>query len=492
MRWSSCANGLADRARLLLILLLAAGLRFGALARDARFHPDEALFSTFARSAALNGQWLLPGALDKPPLSIYAGALVMTAFAQPDPATNLPLLSARAGEIAARLPGVLAGLLLVAVVYRLARRLYGEPTALIAALLLALSPFAVASSATAFTDGLMLLLMTAALWAMSERRAGLSGLCLALAFASKQQALIYLPLIAALAWALTALTPRQVVRMLVPLTIGAALLIGWDAARAQPGGIFALAAANNAPWRLIRSDEVLPRLQAWLTSGVTLFGFAPVTVALLALSLIVLARRLMKPDRAALVDLILLGYVIAYLLLHWLIAFNTFDRYGLPLLPPLMLLTARGLALAGRWLASPLARGVGIGLLCAALIAPTMSAPGDRLMIGGDPHDERGIDALADSLNRRALGAIIYDHWLGWELDYYLGQWTDKRRVYYPTPATLADDARRQPDPAPRYFVAPASEPVGRWLDALRAAGFAVTLDEQSAHFVVYRLLPPE
>ncbi|MFN8371501.1 MAG: hypothetical protein U0694_01290 [Anaerolineae bacterium] len=49
------------------LLLLAAFLRFHALAQDVRFHADEALFATFARSsAALDGQWLFPGALDKP------------------------------------------------------------------------------------------------------------------------------------------------------------------------------------------------------------------------------------------------------------------------------------------------------------------------------------------------------------------------------------------------------------------------------------------
>ncbi len=485
---------MADRhRRLLLILLFAAALRFGALTQEARFHPDEALFSTFARSAALNGQWLLPGALDKPPLSIYAGALVMTAFAQPNPFTHLPLLSTRAGEIAARWPSVLAGLVLVAVTYRLARRLYDDQTALLAALLLALSPFAVAYSATAFTDGLMLLFMVAALSAIVERRAGISGACLTLAFASKQQALFYLPLIVTLAWAFDALTLRQMIRFVVPFAIGTALLVGWDAARAQPSGYFTLAAANNDPWRLIRADEVLPRLQAWLDSGARLFGFAPVTIALATLGLVALGRRLQKPTRAALIDLILLGYTLAYLLLHWLVAFNTFDRYWLPLLPPMVLLLARGLTSAGRWLAPyPVARWAAIAVLTALLIVPTMDAPRSSLTVGDDPHDETGIDSLADSLNRRTLGAIIYDHWLGWELDYYLGQWTDKRRVYYPTPKALADDARRQPDPAPRYFVAPASEPVGRWLDALRAAGFAIALDEQSAHFVIYRLTPPQ
>ena len=58
-------------------MLLACTLQFNQLGRDQRFHPDEAHFMTFARDAAVKGEWLLPGALDKPPLSIYLSALSM-------------------------------------------------------------------------------------------------------------------------------------------------------------------------------------------------------------------------------------------------------------------------------------------------------------------------------------------------------------------------------------------------------------------------------
>ena len=63
----------------LLILLVGTGLRFHGLARDARFHPDEALYNTFARDAAVYGDWLFARPLDKPPLMLYANALSMAA-----------------------------------------------------------------------------------------------------------------------------------------------------------------------------------------------------------------------------------------------------------------------------------------------------------------------------------------------------------------------------------------------------------------------------
>ena len=66
---------MAKRLIPILILLLAALARSGALADDARFHGDEALFATYARNAAIYGDWMLSGALDKPPVSLYAMAL---------------------------------------------------------------------------------------------------------------------------------------------------------------------------------------------------------------------------------------------------------------------------------------------------------------------------------------------------------------------------------------------------------------------------------
>jgi hypothetical protein len=129
-----------------------------------------------------------------------------------------------------------------------------------------------------------------------------------------------------------------------------------------------------------------------------------------------------------------------------------------------------------------------IGLLG---ILPALDAANGRVPAGGDQGKHAGIDALADYLNGKPLGTIIYDHWLGWELGYYIGTWSDKRRVYYPTPAALAADARLQPDPAPRYFPVPADQPVTPWLDALRSAGFIVSLVYDDGRFRVYELIRP-
>jgi 4-amino-4-deoxy-L-arabinose transferase-like glycosyltransferase len=226
----------------IVILLLASALRFHALAQDARFHPDEALFATFARNAAVKGDWLLRGPLDKTPLTIYAQALSMTFFGVQQ-VNDVLDLEIHTGEFVARLPNTFASILLVAVMYALAKRfypfgVYGEggqtskrvwEVGLISMTLTAFSPYAVAFSATAFTDGLMLLLITLALWMASAGRWAWSGFYLVLAYASKQQALLYAPLILTVGWAVGALyiTPlRKLFHFIMPLALGFSVFLG--------------------------------------------------------------------------------------------------------------------------------------------------------------------------------------------------------------------------------------------------------------------------
>jgi len=501
------------------LLLAAAFFRLHALTKNERLHPDEALFSTFARSAAVNGDWLLHGPLDKPPLTIYAEALSMM-FIGVRPLPNGVLdLDIHVGEFAARLPAALGSIVLVAAIYRLSHDLYphtkrrgdlaGRPanlTPILAMSLLALSPLAIAFSATVFTDGLMLLWLALALMMAARRRWGWSGVFLALGFASKQQALLYLPLILMIGWGESSKHHdpafKSLARFALPLVLTVAILIVWDVLRAQPGGVWGLAAANNNPGRLIRANEIAPRLLKWLEYAQTLAGLSWLTALLSALGIAPLAARIAgEPrNRSSLVDVLLATYVLAYFLAHWLVALNTYDRYLLPVLPPILLLMARGVEWMEKFaLRMESYRKVFTSLLIVllffcilALCFSALDASEGRINVGADLGEHTGIDDLAEFLNSRSLGAIVYDRWLGWELGYYMGQWSDKRRVYYPTPDEMVSGALQQPDPAPRYFPAPADEPLGPWLEALRSAGFAVTLVYDTPHFVVYALIPPD
>jgi 4-amino-4-deoxy-L-arabinose transferase-like glycosyltransferase len=487
------------------IELVGATFRFHALTQDIRFHPDEALFSTFARAAAVNGDWLLHGALDKPPLTIYLSAVSMMLFGVHPLPNGVLDLDVHIGEFAARVPGTFGSILLVVVMYRLARSLYpnGQTRFIVPLLamgLMAVSPFAIAFSATVFTDGLMLLFMMLALMMVARGRWGWSGMFLALGFASKPQALYVIPLLVAVGWALDdrRTWSSRVARLALPTIFIFGLLLIWDVFRDQPGGIWGLAAANNNPGRLIRANEIISRMSACAGYARLLAGPGLVTIVLAFCAVMAFVWRMVYEPRwrTTLIDVVLITYVLAYMLAHWLVAFNTYDRYLLPVLPVALLLMSRGVAWAQdlmpeNRMTTTLRIGIA-GLCLIAFFLPARDASEGRARVGGDLSKHTGIDGVGVYLNSRDLGAIVYDHWLGWELSYYLGAWSDKRRVYYPTPDTLVAGALSEADTALRYFPVPADEQAGPWLEALRNAGFTVSLAYEVPRFRVYELVRPD
>lgn len=475
-------------ALLVCILLLGAGLRFGELARDVRFHSDEALYITYARNAAVHGDWMLSGPLDKPPLSLYASALALhfiAAEVTPSGVIDVPI---RRGEFAAKLPNVLAGLIFISMVYALAQALYGDGssalrqrTALLAALMAAVSPYTVAYSTSAFTDMLMLMFMTGAVLAGVRLRPVWSGLLLALSIASKPQGILFLPLAVGVILMSKSTTmgerARRLVWMTGALATGLALLLVWDMIRPETS-LFTLGSINISQGRVLSPvDEWGARFATWARHGTHLMG----TTALTGFILLVGWAGAIK--RRAGVDVMLLAMAAGYFLLHWLAAFYTFDRYLLPLVPLLGLLAARTLAAVNR--AALLA-----GIWAAIILLGTAGYHDPRADVYRSTQTD-GLIQLASYLNSRRLGAIIYDRWMGWEMGYYMGAWSDKRRVYYPDPVIQARDALLNPDPAPRYFVAPDNQDVTVWLGAFHAAGFNTRLDYNVGGFKVYEIIPP-
>lgn len=479
----------ANRWLVIGILLLGAGLRFGLLVRDMRFHPDEALFATFARRAAVNGDWQLHGPLDKTPLTIYVNAVSMMLFGVTPLPDGVLTLDVHTGEFAARIPGTFANILFMAVIYALAKRLYPKsPSVPVFALLLAaLSPYALAFSATAFTDGLMLLCITLAMWMGSRGNWFAAGIGLALGFWCKQQALLTIPLVLMMGYCVDTRRniPKQIgdfIRLMLPIVIGVGLLFLWDSGRAQITNLWTLAVVNNDPGRLARLDELLPRFLAWINLGQYLAGAWWVTAALVLLAIVALLRRGKRTEW------LLALYIGLYLLMHWLIALNIYDRYLLLILPPMLLLIAYGLAhVVGTRPVSSLPKillSFALLLLFSLLISPAFP-------IGGDHGENSGIDRLGEFLASKPVATIVYDHWLGWELGYYLGTWPDERLVFYPDAFALSADALLQNDLAPRYFPVPINKPYQRWLDLLRYDGFSINLVYDQPPFQVYELIPP-
>ncbi|MBK7219190.1 MAG: glycosyltransferase family 39 protein [Candidatus Promineofilum sp.] len=268
--------------------------------------------------------------MDKPPLLFYSQALFYPLFG--------PV------EWAARLPALLASLLLIPLAGMLARRLGGgRVAAVVAAAVVAVAPLAVQFSATAFSDPLLTFWLTAALVVVLARpgraRPGLVGLCLGLALATKYQAALFLPLVVGLAW-LRGWGRREWARGLAGLAVVVALLLLWGAARADGAGLVARQWANIGGLRPAWSWELWPRLvegaRLWrLALGWPLLALGGVTAAAVALS-----RRARARLGAA--DALLALFVVAYLLLHWLWAVPAWDRYLLPVLPIVAALLGRG------------------------------------------------------------------------------------------------------------------------------------------------------
>ncbi|MCE2473735.1 MAG: hypothetical protein J4G18_17905, partial [Anaerolineae bacterium] len=263
-------NGLGELRRLAVgatIILLASLLQFHLLTRDSRFHSDEAFFMTFARGAAVQGDWLLPGSLDKPPLSIYLSAFSMIAVGNSADAAGVLQLDVYAGEFAAALPNVMLALLFTALMMRLAWQRYRDwPCACFAGLLSAASPYLAAFGAAAFTDMSLLFFALVAFYFAGRRRWAWAGLALGLAFWGKQQAFFV-----AIFLALLLIRERagrcDWLRFSLPLGAAILALLAWDAARPE-ASIFLQAAANNAP------DQLLALPGVWLGRLAHLLGAA--------------------------------------------------------------------------------------------------------------------------------------------------------------------------------------------------------------------------
>ncbi|TVR20748.1 MAG: hypothetical protein EA396_09735 [Anaerolineaceae bacterium] len=450
------------------VLMMAFALRLGAAVDDVRLHPDEALYSTYARSAAVFGAWMLDGPVDKPPVSLYANALSQHFIAARHTESGVIDVPLRAGEFAAKWPNVVAGLLAVALVMAWARSADGLRGGWLAASLMAVAAYPVAYSASAFTDMLMVTLALGGIIAAHRGRAGLSGLLLALSIATKPQAVFFLPLV----WfALRDDGARA--RALLWLALGLVGLVLWDVARPEDS-LFALGSANIDQGRWLADPaDWPPRAAAWLAHAGGLFGHP-------ALSLFAAFSAMWGVWRGGMARLLAL-WCGAFFIGHIISALPTFDRYLLPLVPPLCLLMASALVTIPRRTRYAVA---------AVLVILALVNPHDPRADVFRPTSEAAFIQTADWLNSREMGAIIYDHWLGWQMGYYMGAWTDKRRVYYPDADTFVADARNNPDRAPRYLLAPhtPASDVAVWLAAARADGWRVSLAYANDGLRVYRL----
>lgn len=192
-------------------------------------------------------------------------------------------------------------------------------------------------------------------------------------------------------------------------------------------------------------------------------------------------------------DLTLMSFTLGYFMLHWLLAFPVWDRYMLGLVPVICLLIGRLASLVYRFSVGRVGNAMVVVLVLALLIPPAAQAFQSATPIGGDhgPHD--GIDRIAAFLRDLPYGTVVYDHWLGWVLRYYL--WDANVYVaYFATPGSLAEDLHVFGRTSPRYIVFSSDESTTRIERVIAADGFALSpvLSAQDRHgrptFTLYRI----
>ena len=479
---------------LVVLVLLALALRLPPLLEN-RFHPDEALYGYWGLLIALGrDSGLVDVPVYKPPLLPYLIAGTQGLFSK--------------SEFAVRLPGLVSGVLTIPLVAALAHTLYHDRwTTVTAAACTALSPFAILFSATAFTDPPMVTLGLAACVAAARHRPGWAGLLAGLSFATKQAGLAWLPLILLLQVA-DAQSPISVIKPLL-LVIGHwSLVIGfvfvWDAVRVAQGaeGFWSLGVTGYGGLRFIWPQEVGTRLRGWLELARYLF-VSPAANGILLVGLPALVwHALHNRTQEALIDLLFVSFLLAYFFLHWLWAFPVWDRYLLPLAPVLAILLGRIVSLASSFICRVTrasARYATFIVHCSlfiALILPAWNAAAhSHYPVGGDHGAYDGIDQVAAFLNSQPEGTVVYQHWLGWEYDYYLFDGPISL-AYWPTPAWLAQDVMVFGTHTPRYITFPAWESPGRVEQALAEVSYQLnpvlitTRRDGVPSFTIYQIQP--
>jgi 4-amino-4-deoxy-L-arabinose transferase-like glycosyltransferase len=477
---------------LLALTLLALALRLPPVL-DNRFHPDEALYGYWGLLIALGKD---PGLVDvpvyKPPLLPYLIAVTEGLLGK--------------SEFAVRLPGLLSGVLTVPLTAALAHTLCRDRwAAMAAAASVALSPFAILFSATAFTDPPMVALGLGACVAAARNRPGWAGLLAGLSLATKQTGLAWLPLTVLLLVSNLQSPVSKLSVNLIHLLVALAAVVGmtfvWDTLRVAQGaeGFWSLGVTGYGGLRFIWPQEVGTRLRGWLELAHYLFVSPIVNGALLIGLPALVCQALRRRSQEALVDLLLVSFLLAYSFLHWLWAFPIWDRYLLPLLPILAILLSRIVGSISSCVRRAVRHRALFIVHCSlfiALIFPAWNAAAhSQYPVGGDHGAYDGIDQVAAFLNSQPEGTVVYQHWLGWEYDYYLFGGPISL-AYWPTPAWLAQDVLVFGADDPRYITFPAWESPDRVERALSEIGYELnsmlttTRRDGVPSFTVYRIQP--
>ncbi len=428
---------------LVLITLIGYILRLPMIDRFP-FREDEAIYSYWALHGWHQDPLFLNVWPDKPPIFLWLLGVAYSLF-------GIEAASARWINIA-------AGTLTIPIVAVTARRLWGDRAALIAALVMALSPFAISFSPTAFVDPVLVLAGSLALCMTVFARPLSAGLWLGAAIMTKQQGLLYVPLVVAMLAGNNFENRRS---RYLPFLSGLAMVVlpvlFWDSLRwTSAPSPWDLSVRNYGILTVAPPDEWPTRLLEWwpVLWQITANSAAWIVLALGLLSAVIMVgyRRIMQEtiDRrstgpAAIIAL----WATGYFLLHILSTIQVWDRYLLPLGPPIALLSG--------WAAStlplptsPWIRRTAVSMIVLLLALPAGQAAGGALPVGGDHGDYTGLDDALDWVSQQAgppgQPTVLYHDVLGWHLQYYLYTQIERDGFalrWFPSSTYLADNAEK-------------------------------------------------
>jgi 4-amino-4-deoxy-L-arabinose transferase-like glycosyltransferase len=367
------------RGALLLVPLLCAPLFLAGLGRLGLNDPDEGRNAEVAREMLATGDLVTPRIndavyLDKPPVFFWSAAATMAVFGP--------------NEVGARLPSALAAVAVIGLTVWFGRRRFGDRAAILAGVILALSPLFVVFGRLVIFDMLLLAFTTistmAAYEAMEAERPHRTAAILfwtaaALGTMTKGPVALVVPLLIAVTWAVVSGRPALLGRLRwgLGLPLYLALIAPWPLAieARHPGYLrYALLGENLArmtanPYETARpihfyAKVIIPGLFPWL--------LLPAAQAVEAI-----ARRLRRapapppePDARA-----------ARFVVVWLVVLCVFfsvitskrPSYILPCAVPVALLAAR---LVARAFESERARAILSGALVATGVASVTLAIG--------------------------------------------------------------------------------------------------------------------
>ncbi len=410
---------------------------------------DEAIYSFWALHFWHQDPFFLTVWPDKPPLFLWLLAVAFDGWG--------------GSPAAGRLLNIMLTLLTGLVIGATARRLWGDRSAFIASILYLLNPFVMSFAPTVYTDPMLVLAGQLALWmALTGRGLG-AGFWLAVAIMTKQQGLLYVPLIGLVLWRGQPVADKrplgsQVTRWLW-FVLGALLVLApllyWDNLRwSVAPSPWDLGVRNYGALQLLAPTEWLARGRVWaallwyFTASWPMWWLigAVLISALWPFSL----RRFWPLGKSPVRWLVL--WSIGFLALHIVTSIQIWDRYLLPMVPMLCLLVAWAVGQTSHRFSRidslywPLT-GALVGLFC--LLPPTLLASAGRLPIGGDHGAYRGLpETMAWLKAQPPDNAILYDQLLGWQAQFYLyDQLTSGayERRWFPNAAYLADNAAKTP-----------------------------------------------